>query len=249
MKRREFITLLGGVAAWPLAVHAQQPKVVRLGYLDSAKPTDATAVNLRRQFLLGMRDLGYIEGRHFKMEDRYAEGRIDRLPALASELAHSPVDILLVFGDASIRAAMQASDTIPIVMTLAADPVGSGFVNSLAHPGGNVTGMSALAPRDLDEAVAHGLMAAVAAFGHLGISGLECFEILPLNSLIYRRKGTLVEALPNGVLSGLGQHCRIHRAVHIFRHVGGECPIAAFGCEIHVLETITDFAHGYRELR
>ena len=146
MKRREFITLLAGAAAWPLAARAQQPKVVRLGYLDPAKPTDATAVNLRRQFVLGMRDLGYIEGRHFKMEDRYAEGRMDRLPALASELARSPVDIVLVFGDASIRAAMQASDTIPIVMTLAADPVGSGFVNSLARPGGNVTGMSALAP-------------------------------------------------------------------------------------------------------
>ena len=77
LKRREFITLLGGAAAaWPVAARAQQPKVVRLGYLDPAKPTDATAVNLRRQFLLGMRDLGYIEGRHFKMEDRYAEGLI-----------------------------------------------------------------------------------------------------------------------------------------------------------------------------
>jgi putative ABC transport system substrate-binding protein len=146
MRRREFITLLGGAATWPVAARAQQQKVVRLGYLDPDKPTDATAINLRRQFLLGMRDLGYVEGRHFKMEDRYAEGRMDRLPALASELARSPVDIFLVFGDAPIRAAMQASDTIRIVMTLAADPVGSGFVHSLARPGGNVTGMSALAP-------------------------------------------------------------------------------------------------------
>ena len=76
MRRRTFIRLLGGAAMWPLVARAQQAKVVRLGYLDPLKPTDAIAVNLRRQFLLGMRDLGYIEGRHFKMEDRYAEGLI-----------------------------------------------------------------------------------------------------------------------------------------------------------------------------
>jgi putative ABC transport system substrate-binding protein len=147
VKRREFITLLGGAAAaWPLAARAQQPKVVRLGYLEPGTPTDPVAANLRRQFLLGLRDLGYVEGRHFKMEDRSAGGRLDRLPALASELARLPVDIFVVGGDAPIRAAMQASDKIPVVMTLGGDPVGSGFVTSLARPGGNVTGMSALAP-------------------------------------------------------------------------------------------------------
>src|SRR6516165_12803803 len=139
MRRRDFITLIGSVpVAWPLAARAQQAKVARLGYLDPARPMDTIAINLRRQFLLGMRDLGYIEGRHFKMEDRNAEGRMDRLPALASELALLPVDIFVVFGDAPIHAAMQASDQIPIVMTLAADPVGSGFIKSLARPGGNV---------------------------------------------------------------------------------------------------------------
>jgi putative tryptophan/tyrosine transport system substrate-binding protein len=147
MKRREFITLLGGaVAAWPLAARAQQSKVVRLGYLELQTPTDLVAANLRRQFLLGLRDLGYVEGRHFKMEDRSAEGRLDRLPALASELMRLPVDMFVVGGEATIRAAMLASYKIPIVMTLAPDPVASGFVSSLAHPGGNVTGMSALAP-------------------------------------------------------------------------------------------------------
>jgi ABC-type uncharacterized transport system substrate-binding protein len=145
--RRKFITLLGGAAAaWPLAARAQQPKVVRLGYLEPGTPTDPVAANLRRQFLLGLRDLGYVEGRHFKMEDRSAGGRLDRLPALASELARLPVDIFVVGGDAPIRAAMQASDKISVVMTLGGDPVGSGFVTSLARPGGNVTGMSALAP-------------------------------------------------------------------------------------------------------
>jgi ABC-type uncharacterized transport system substrate-binding protein len=146
VKRREFISLLGGAAAWPLAARAQQSKVVRLGYLEPQMPKDLVAANLRRQFLLGLRDLGYVEGRHFKMEDRSADGRLDRLPALAIELARLPVDMFVVGGDAPIRAAMQASDKIPIVMTLAADPIGSGFVASLARPGSNVTGMSAVAP-------------------------------------------------------------------------------------------------------
>ena len=145
MKRREFITLLGGAIAWPLAARAQQPKVFRLGYLEPGSPSDPIEANLRRQFLLGLRDLGYVEERHFKMEDRGAHGHLDRLPALAAELVGLPVDILVVFGEASIRAAKQATDKIPVVMTLAADPVGTGLVPSLAHPGGNVTGMSGLA--------------------------------------------------------------------------------------------------------
>jgi putative ABC transport system substrate-binding protein len=148
MKRREFIRLLGGAAAWPLAARAQQGKLVRLGYLDSGavRPTDPVGANLRRQFVLGLRDLGYVEGRHFQIEQRSAEGQFDRLPGFARELADLPVDMLVVGGEASIRAAMQATDKIPIIMALAPDPVGSGFVTSLARPGGNVTGISALAP-------------------------------------------------------------------------------------------------------
>jgi putative ABC transport system substrate-binding protein len=146
MRRREFITLLGSAAVtWPVTAYAQQSKVFRLGYLEPGSPSDPVEANLRRQFLLGMRDLGYVEGRHFTIEDRNADGHLDRLPALAAELAHLPVDILVVAGEASIRAAKQATDEIPIVMTLAADPVGTGLVPSLAHPGSNVTGMSGLA--------------------------------------------------------------------------------------------------------
>jgi putative tryptophan/tyrosine transport system substrate-binding protein len=146
MRRRDFISLIGGAAAtWPFAARAQQAAIFKLGYLEPGSPSDPIEANLRRQFLLGMRDLGYIEERHFKMEDRNADGHLDRLPALAAELVHLPVDILVVGGEASIRAAKQATDKIPIVMTLAADPVGSGLVPSLSHPGGNVTGMSALA--------------------------------------------------------------------------------------------------------
>jgi hypothetical protein len=100
MRRREFITLLGGAAAtWPLAAGAQQAKVFRLGYLETGSPSDPIQANLRRQFLLGMRDLGYVEERHFKMEDRNADGHLDRLPALAVELVSLPVDILVVGGE------------------------------------------------------------------------------------------------------------------------------------------------------
>ena len=86
MNRRKFITLLGSAAAaWPLAASAQQSKVYRLGYLEAGSPSDPVEANLRRQFLLGMRDLGHVEGRHFTMEDRNADGHLDRLPALAAE--------------------------------------------------------------------------------------------------------------------------------------------------------------------
>jgi putative tryptophan/tyrosine transport system substrate-binding protein len=131
--------------AWPVMARAQQPKMFRLGYIEPGLLSDPVETNLHRQFLLGMRDLGYVEGRHFKMEDRNADGHLDRLPTLAAELAALPVDILVAGGEAPIRAAKQATDKLPIVMTLAADPAGSGLVPSLAHPGGNITGMSPLA--------------------------------------------------------------------------------------------------------
>jgi putative tryptophan/tyrosine transport system substrate-binding protein len=147
MRRREFITLFGGTAAaWPLTARAQQPKIFRLGYLDPDVRSDPTAQNLRRQLLLGLRDLGYLEDRNFQMEDRNAEGNLERLPALAADLARLPVDVIVAIGEAPIRAAMQATDKIPIVMTISADPIGSGLVASLNRPGGNVTGMSNLAP-------------------------------------------------------------------------------------------------------
>ena len=146
MRRREFITLLGGAAAaWPMAARGQPAKLLRLGYLDAGARSDPTVQSLRRQFLLGLRDLGYAEGRNFRMEERYADGQLDRLPTLATELIRLPVDIIAAAGgEAPIHAAHQATSIIPIVMLIAADPVGSGFVVSLAHPGGNVTGMSSL---------------------------------------------------------------------------------------------------------
>jgi putative tryptophan/tyrosine transport system substrate-binding protein len=146
MRRRDFIKVITGSAVtWPLAARAQQGKLARLGYLEGGAREDAASQNLRRQFLLGMRDLGYIEGRDYVMEERYAAGQMERFITYAQQLIDLPVDVIVAGGEAAIRAAKRATSQIPIVMTLAADPVGIGLVPSLAHPGGNVTGMSALA--------------------------------------------------------------------------------------------------------
>ena len=145
MKRRAFIAGLGSAAAWPMVARAQQGKLVRLGYLEGGARTDPAVQNLRHQFVLGMRDLGYIEGRDYVLEERYAAGQMDRFEADAKELVALPVDIIVAGGEAAIRAAKRATSQIPIVMTISADPIGSGLVANLAHPGGNLTGMSALA--------------------------------------------------------------------------------------------------------
>jgi putative ABC transport system substrate-binding protein len=143
MRRRDFIKVVAGAAAgWPVIARAQH---VRLGYLQGDVRDDPAAQNLRRQFVLGMRDFDYIEGRDYVMEERYASGQMERLATYAQELVDLSVDVIVAGGEASIRAAKRATSQIPIVMTIAADPVGSGLVPTLAHPGGNLTGMSGLA--------------------------------------------------------------------------------------------------------
>src|ERR1041384_6638529 len=137
MRRRRFLSLMGSAAAgWPLVARAQQGKPVRLGYLDGGAGSDPTVQSLRRQFVLGMRDLGYNEGRDYTLEERYAGGRMDRFEAFAKELVELPVDLIVAGGEAAIRAAKRATNQIPIVMTLAADPIGSGLVPTLARPAG-----------------------------------------------------------------------------------------------------------------
>src|SRR5713226_9556 len=145
MKRREFIAVLSGAAvAWPLGGSAQQAaKIARIGYLSGNL---ASNPHTREAFLQGLRDLGYIEGRNVLIEYRDVEGKYERLPALAAELVALEVDVILAAGTPQPLAAKQATSTIPIVMAGAADPVGSGLVASLARPGGNVTGLSVLAP-------------------------------------------------------------------------------------------------------
>lgn len=142
MRRREFITLLGGtVVTGPLAAHAQmQRKMARIGYLGAGIRT--VSPNPRDALLQGLRDLGYVEGQNFVLVDRYAEGQQERLPELAVELVRLEVDIIVATTSGSAKAAKDATRTIPIVMAGGGDPVGLGLVASLARPGGNVTGPS-----------------------------------------------------------------------------------------------------------
>jgi putative tryptophan/tyrosine transport system substrate-binding protein len=143
MRRREFISILGGVVvAGPLASTAQQaPTVRRLGVLYPGAPPDP----LLDAFREGLRDLGYIEGRDVVLEARWAEGKLDRLNDLAADLVALKVDLITTLSTPAALAARKATTTIPIVFTGVGDPVGAGVVPSLAHPGGNATGMSLLA--------------------------------------------------------------------------------------------------------
>jgi putative ABC transport system substrate-binding protein len=143
--RRTFLgSLTGGLLAAPLAAEAQQTaKIARIGWLAADL---AASPHLREAFRQGLRDLGYVEGRNLVIEIRDAEGKPKRYPALAAELVALKVDVILAPGTAQASAAKQATGTIPIVFTVAADPVTSGLVISLARPGGNVTGLSALLP-------------------------------------------------------------------------------------------------------
>jgi putative ABC transport system substrate-binding protein len=145
MDRRAFIAVLsGGLLAAPLAAEAQQAaKVPRIGYL-ALNP--AANPHLHEAFRQGLRDLGYVEGRNVVIENRDAEGKPERLPALAAELVLLKVDVIVANPTVAALAAKQATSTLPIVFTVAADPVTSGLVTSLARPGGNVTGLSNLAP-------------------------------------------------------------------------------------------------------
>ena len=141
MKRREFITLLGGAAAWPLAARAQQPGTrPTIGYLGSATP--ATQGQWVAAFVQRLRELGWIEGRTIAIEYRWAEGRTERAAEIAAELVQRKVDVIVTSGTAVVVAAMEATSVIPIVFAGAGDPVGTGLIASLARPGGNVTGLS-----------------------------------------------------------------------------------------------------------
>jgi ABC-type uncharacterized transport system substrate-binding protein len=142
MRRREFIAFVGGAASWPLAARAQQQtdKPV-IGFLDGRLPE--VIANRLRGFHRGLRDAGYVEGENVTVLYRYAENQSDQLPALAGELARRPVAAIVASGGPNVMsAAKQASTTVPIVFISGEDPVRAGLVASLAHPGGNLTGIN-----------------------------------------------------------------------------------------------------------
>jgi putative ABC transport system substrate-binding protein len=143
MRRREFIALLGGAAACPLAASAQQraPKRYRIGVLETVSAT-LNAANLEA-FRKGLKDLGYIEGKTYVIEYRSADGDAARFPRLVAELVRLPVDIIVTRGTPAAQAAQDATSTIPVVMAAIGEPLGVGVVDSLARPGGNITGFSA----------------------------------------------------------------------------------------------------------
>jgi putative ABC transport system substrate-binding protein len=139
MQRRDFFGVLGGAATWPLAARAQQPKVPTIGVLVVGSPGSEQFWRLFRE---GMRELGYVEGQSIRFEFRSDGGQDSRLPGLAAELVRLKVDIIVTWFTQAARAAKQATREIPIVIAQAGNPVENGLVESLARPGGNVTGMS-----------------------------------------------------------------------------------------------------------
>jgi putative tryptophan/tyrosine transport system substrate-binding protein len=143
MRRRDFITALGGMAAtaWPLAARAQQTeRVWRIGSLSAGSSSGPNEP--LKAFTERLSELGYIDGKNTHFERRVADGALDRLPALAAELIRAKVDVILAESSFAVEAARQATTTLPIVMTGVGNPIGSGFVKSISRPGGNITGLT-----------------------------------------------------------------------------------------------------------
>jgi putative tryptophan/tyrosine transport system substrate-binding protein len=151
MRRREFITLVGGAAvAWPFAVRAQQARVPRIGVLALSNRDEKSFVTELRE---GLRELGFVDGQNFFLEPRSADGDASRLPTLAAELVHLKVDLITAIFTPCALAAKQATSSIPVVMISVGDPIGAGLVASFARPGGNITGLSNMAAETAGKSV------------------------------------------------------------------------------------------------
>lgn len=146
MQRRRFIGVLGGMLAWPIAVRAQQrSKVWRVGFISGLARPSTLQGTVLSGLPQGMSDLGYVEGRDYIIEWRFADGKYDRYAEIASELVNLKVDVIVLGTASAVRPVQQTTKTIPIVLGYSTDPVGNGFVESLSRPGGNVTGLASSA--------------------------------------------------------------------------------------------------------
>jgi putative ABC transport system substrate-binding protein len=148
VNRRTFLSsVTAGLLAAPLAAEAQAPqKVARVGYLSNGSASDPRRVALFGALQQGLRDVGYVEGKNIIIEARFAEGNYDRLPSLAADLVRLKVDLIVAYSTPATQAAQKATRTIPIVMTTVVDPVATGLLVGLGRPGGNITGLSLMAP-------------------------------------------------------------------------------------------------------
>jgi putative tryptophan/tyrosine transport system substrate-binding protein len=176
MRRREFIRLLGGaIVAWPLASSAQS-KIARIGFMGNS--TAALEANLVDAFREGLREHGYEEGRNIAIEYRWADGEYERFPALVTELIAAKVDVIVTAGTPAALAMKKATTTVPLVMVAVGDPVGTGLVPSLARPGGNLTGLSSIAP-DLEGKRLQLLREVVPALSHVAmfVNSLNPFHV------------------------------------------------------------------------
>ena len=198
MQRREFITLLGGAAAaWPLAARSQPSKVVRIGALYIGL---ADAESFKKELRDGLRELGYVEGQNIAFEFRSAEGKLDRLPELASELVRLKVDVIVALYVPSALAAKQATREIPIVI-IAAEPIETGIVASWARPGGNITGVALMSAPLIGKCVElfRDMLSATRRIAVLTNAADPLFAKLVVNQVELSGRITGIEILPIAV--------------------------------------------------
>jgi putative ABC transport system substrate-binding protein len=204
VKRRSFITLLGGAAAaWPLAARAQQSKIAHIGALYIGT---ADADSFKKELRQGLRELGYVEGQNIAFEFRSAEGKLDRLPELAAELVRLKVDVIVALYVPPSLAAKQSTGEIPIVV-IVGDPVETGIVSSLARPGGNITGVSLMASALHGKSVElfRDMLPSVRRVGVLGHATNPVFAKAMLDEVILAGGPTGIEIQPVVMIRGLDE--------------------------------------------
>jgi putative ABC transport system substrate-binding protein len=254
MKRREFITLLGGaVTSWPRAARAQQAgKVYRIGFLGNS--TAALEANLLGPFREGLRDLGYIEGQNIMIEYRWAEGKYERFPALTAELIALKVDVIVTAGTPASLAVKQAATSIPLVMVAVGDPVATGLVASLGRPGGNITGLTSISS-EMEGKRLELLREVVPKLSHVAVLWNAASPIMVIDE---RETRAAAQALGMKMLSlGVRTREEIEDALTtIVRERPGALLVLADRLFLHHRTRIMDFAaqhrlpgvHAYREL-